>query len=551
MTTNNLNPAFDPARSAAIRDLLIETVEAAPSRRPTARFAMVATLTGIAVALAGGTAALALTGVLHLGAPAPAPAPAPTPTSTPTPAPSPTPTPTPTPAPIVQSGPIVPHDVDALAAQTRWKLDLPGADDGCTGTQAISLSDGRALYLTGIRPKEYEGSDCGSETHEDIAATLVDTSAGTKLWSREWTFDVGPSELRTTDLQILGTSGRAFIAYGSDDSGPHEVLDLRTGRKLAPYTLGSASLPRQDTVAVGDGSGDVITLRHQTDSNGSLVSDDVVSRVDPLTPDHPVWSITLPAAGASLNWTTLGSGVVALSGQWHDGWTGDRLVNAATGDLISGDEPFRVTYAMRDVLVDDDYQNPVSTVRGYDAQGHRLWERTFGPAASLQEVGMLGSRPGMLSPGAADSIGAGWFVVSTSSDVALVDESTGQDVWRVPLSTCGDGQQDGTPILDTVRAAIIVRYSTGTLCSYSLDSGSVISSGSYADQSIPGLFVGSHNLYGYPQEPYTNAGQPGSAWDLATGKLLWTLPRISFLTQWEFDGGYLVSRTGTHLESIG
>ena len=70
MTTT---PAFDPARSAAIRQLLVDTVDAAPQRERRLRFGMVAALTGIALAIAGGTAALAAAGVIHLGAPAPAP----------------------------------------------------------------------------------------------------------------------------------------------------------------------------------------------------------------------------------------------------------------------------------------------------------------------------------------------------------------------------------------------------------------------------------------------------------------------------------------------
>lgn len=114
MTTQ---PVFDPARSAAIRELLAETV-ATDRRRPQhTKFAIIAGLTALALALAGGTAALALTGVIHFGAPAPAPAPAPSPTV------SVTPTPTPTPSPIgagvqVQPFPVVPHDVSALGADS-------------------------------------------------------------------------------------------------------------------------------------------------------------------------------------------------------------------------------------------------------------------------------------------------------------------------------------------------------------------------------------------------------------------------------------------------
>ena len=46
-----------------VDDLLIDTVDSTTIRRRPAKFALVATLTGVALALAGGTAALALSGV--------------------------------------------------------------------------------------------------------------------------------------------------------------------------------------------------------------------------------------------------------------------------------------------------------------------------------------------------------------------------------------------------------------------------------------------------------------------------------------------------------
>ena len=157
MTTQ---PVFDPARSAAIRELLAETVATARPRPDRTKFAIITALTAVALALAGGTAALALTGVIRFGSPAPAPAPAPTTSVTPTPTPTPTPTAS---GPRVQvtSTVVFPHDVDALPSQPRWSLDLPGIDDGCRMRPLeYDLSDGLAVFLTGTRPKDYEVGDC-------------------------------------------------------------------------------------------------------------------------------------------------------------------------------------------------------------------------------------------------------------------------------------------------------------------------------------------------------------------------------------------------------
>jgi hypothetical protein len=140
-------PAFDPARSAILRDILHETVAAGPVRPSRTRFALVGGLVGAAVLLAGGTAALALSGVLHFGSLEPAPLPDPTPstTSTPTPTPTPTPTSAPSPRPIgVQTTPIERHDVDQLGT-APWSLDLPGTGRTCEQRHVYDIADGLAL----------------------------------------------------------------------------------------------------------------------------------------------------------------------------------------------------------------------------------------------------------------------------------------------------------------------------------------------------------------------------------------------------------------------
>lgn len=552
MTTSNPTPTFDAARSAAIRELLIQTVDAAPSRRPTRRFAMVAALSGVALALAGGTAALALTGVLHFGEPAPAPAPV-VPSSTATPSPTPTSTPAPTETPIVTSGPILPHDVDALPAQPRWTLDLPGADDGCTLTQSYTLSDGRALYATGLRPKEYEGSDCINETHEDIALTLVDTSNGTKLWSREWAFHVEHLNALSTTVSILGTSGRAVISYGLPEIGPHEVIDLRTGAMVAPFQPGIPGLRASDMVALPDGSGDMLIVRHNTDAQGQTVADDILTRVDPRDPSHPEWSTSLSGGDSSLDPRPLVSGLVAFTG-----WAADTskstggLVDVATGQLVPMDQPWRLRYFMRDVVIKDLSTDNTTALSGYDSQGRSLWNRTFASPSQVVEVTMPGALPGPVYD-SGNAPGTGWFTVVTATEVALVDEMTGQDVWRTPRTACASGAPLlwGEAQLDTTRGAIVIPFTSGATCSYAVETGALIGTADLPDLANARIIMGDRQLYTYLDYPYDGDPGPGSAYDLVTGRRLWTLPRSSEQDYWEFVGGYLVSRRGSHLTSIG
>ncbi|WP_143466112.1 hypothetical protein [Leifsonia sp. NCR5] len=69
---------FTQERSDAIRRLLIDTVDAEPRRRRRFQILVTSVLASAAVVLAGGTAALALTGVIRFDAPPPPP---PVPTS--------------------------------------------------------------------------------------------------------------------------------------------------------------------------------------------------------------------------------------------------------------------------------------------------------------------------------------------------------------------------------------------------------------------------------------------------------------------------------------
>lgn len=546
-------PVFDPARKAAIRELLIETVDAgAPVRRP-GRVAFISALIGVAVALAGGTTALALSGVLRFGTPEWAPAPMPTPTSSATPTSAPSATLTPA-RPIVQTTPIEPHDVDSLPEKPRWALDLPGANNGCTLVLSYSLSDGRALYASGMRPKEYEGSDCVYETDEHIALTLVDTENGVKLWTREWTFTTHDGT-RTANVSILGTSGRAVISYTDPAIGPHEVVDLATGGTLAPYRPDIPSFrPVTDSIPVNDQSGDLILVQRHTDTEGQATQGDTLIRVDPRDLSHPKWTTQLDGWATELN--TRGENRASLPISYYTPSTPskDAVLDLSTGELISMDDDFRTTQVMRDVLLNEDYGSTPRLLRAYDLTGRPLWSTTLSTGASIDEIVGTGTRPGGNSW--SSPTGTGLLVLRDQDKLSLVDQATGNEIWRVQTPDCvGPGVGRGRPLLDTVHNAVVF-FSGTSVCSLSLSDGTILSQATKPDWTT--LVTGTRNFYTLPMNihgdlddiPPIDEAQPGTAYSLSTGKQLWVWQRRGE-NSFSFDGGYLVSQRGNHLESVG
>jgi hypothetical protein len=536
MTTSS---AFDPTRSAEIRALLIDTVDSTTIRRRPAKFALIATLTGVALALAGGTAALALSGVLHFGAPEPAPAP-PTPVVTPTPTSTPTSTPTPTTRPVVQSTPIMPHDVSTLPASPSWSLDLAGTNTECTMLTSWDLSDGRALYLSGIRPKEYEGSDCINDTNEDIALTLVDTEHGTKLWTREWAFTPDRLSLQTT-LRVLGTSGRAVIAYGNPGYGPHEVLDLATGQTIAPFDPGIANFsPGADMAAIADGSGDLIVADSQRDVDGTEAATSTLRRIDPRDPAHPKWSTTVDGNGVSFSPAVDSATAVPLT-LYRPNRYFEALISSADGTVTENPSANWIAWPMSTVYVGYE-SSPVDepqSLQGVDASGTVVWTASAPPRTLINPVSTVAA-PSAATSSPAD---AGLFVASGRDGATLYDQATGDVLWTAPAQGC-EPDATGSPynaVLDAARDAIVVTIGD-SVCTYDRGTGATLA---VAPGSAGLQLIGPANFYSYDVPQAT----VGTARD-ATGSVLWTRERRAW-ESWRFSGGYLVTNDGNHLESIG
>jgi hypothetical protein len=529
MTTQ---PVFDPARSAAIRELLAETVAADRRRPDRTKFTIIAGLTALALALAGGTAALALTGVIHFGGLTPAPAPHPTSSATPTPAP----TPTPTPSGLrvqVQPFPVLPHDVSALGTQTRWSLDLPGADDACRMRPlAYDLANGLTVFLTGTRPKEYEGGNCAKHRDENIGLTLVDTTRGAEIWSRAWAFTSPAASPNSYQFQILGTSGRALLDYGAGPSGPHEVIDLTTGKTVAVFDHGAYG----GAVSVPGGSGDIV-LTTEPSGNGTAT----ITRVDPRDPGHPGWTTRVTAGYLTVADGTADPTTLPISYSPSGAFTSSRAsIDLATGAVTTS--PGRADYrgAMYFMtLWDEQAADGSSSFVGVDGAGARLWSRPATPGSFAVEVHAPGTRPGVTFGRAS----TGQLAIVDRTSVTVLDQLTGRVAWTT--KGCATQELLGVPtvISDEARSALTVRYAQDTACSFDKNTGRQL-----AGVGIPfddwDLF-GQTNTYGGAL-----AADTGTAYDNATGRLLWSLPKVQG-EQWLFAGGYLVKIVGNRVESIG
>jgi len=404
------------------------------------------------------------------------------------------------------------------------------------------LSDGRALYLSGIRPKEYEGSDCIYDTDEDIALTLVDTEHGTKLWTREWAFTPDQLSLQTT-LRVLGTSGRAVIAYGNPGYGPHEVLDLTTGQTVAPFDPG---IPRfslaRDATTVGDASGDLLIVDAQRGADGSESSTPSLRRIDPRDPAHPKWSTTVN--GNLVDFLPAVDSATAIPISYGRGYGQDSRSFTAMVDSVSGAvtessalnnvDTFGSVYVTQTGGLD----GAPRELTGFDATGAKVWTTAAPPGTIAQAVATAGAQ----AAGSRGGTDSGLFVVTGADTVTLYDQATGTARWSATATGCGPQTTGGIGTVQDARDAIVTSVG-GQTCSFDRTTGAPV-----ANTRGDGFtqLLGTRNSYTYdPQD-----ASAGIATDMATGNVLWTRPRRLW-ESWRFSGGYLVTNDGNHLESIG
>ncbi|MGN7800763.1 outer membrane protein assembly factor BamB family protein [Leifsonia sp. 22587] len=545
---------FTPERSDAIRQLLLDVVADEPRRRRRFHILVTSVLASVAIVLAGGTAALALTGVIRFDS-APAPVgtgnPTATPTATPSATPSPTPTSTAAPRAIqVQSTPIQAEDVRSLPAHPSWSLDLPGETSTCQQHYVYNIADGLALFTIGSNMGTESRAGC-TVGHGDTVLAMVDTVKGSVLWSREWKWE-GDAGMGTF-LSVLGTSNRAFFVDESGGGGPRDIIDLKTGGTIATLPNDFGSYPNWQLTPVWDDSGDMIWTKPILDASGEAVSYHI-ERVDPTDLSNPKWTTPLAATKASLSVPNFyGSGLVPIeylaTGQ-TSGWM-NSLLDLDTGAL-SHQSVSAAHIPMSRVIIEyrDQAEGTPHTIAALDqTTGETLWSMPFELGDSISEARATTGRPGWLAGGAIGTP-SGDLVLTSPSSLVRIDIMTGEVKMRSDITHCGvepwywaNGGRD--VVSDPERNSLALVLGPAT-CSVDRDSGAPTPIADHDSFQWP--------LFG-PEVTYLNTasingGGSGTAYDRRTGAQLWTSPTVQD-EEWFFAGGVLVRQVGTHIESLG
>lgn len=539
------DPRFDEARSAAIRDLLMETVRQSPRREHArqVRMAVLAVLVALAAALGSTAVAAALTGtdLFGLGA-APAPAtvepsttaPGPTSTATPTPA---APTRAPHPL-VVTDGFVAPRDL-LTAPVAAWTLDLPGDYGRCDSMTITDVGDGFALVQRGPAHRGDQPNSCDF-SQSRLGLSLVDTSTGDLLWSRDWAWAFDDDD--TTTAQLLGTSGRVLLWGHANSTGPREVIDLASGSTLATVEL-PAGLPHTELNPVPGSSGDVTLAAERVDASGQATGTWVAMRADPRTLGDPVWSRAADGYGPYTPPLLNSSSVVQFSYTAADGRQLLDVLDVDTGaPMVQATADRSYLYLDGVTLRESDFTELTlpRTVAGIDDAGNEFWSRTLDSGYRVSPVRRAESadswQQGILSDVA---------LIGPGTRIELIDGLTGQTLWTADAAACANefNTATGLPVsLDFVLASDGVLISLDAPqagCGLDRASGAPVDvSARTTFANAQGTLVSYVATGGHFNGPVV-ADPRLTALDAVTGTELWQIPQAEW-GRWEFAGGYLV-----------
>lgn len=534
-------PKFDPQRSAAIRHLLIENVEAEPKRRTSHLRALLAGLiiTGV---VASGSTALALNRDSLFGAPAPSTgvevSTPPTPTASVTTPPA---QETESPARIsVATAPIVPQDIATQPTGPTWSLQPPGLGEPGKLVGSIDISEDYALIS--VAPEH--GADLTSESlpasTSSLSVTLVNTRTGDQVWSREWHWDLeaGVSSADARAL-VLGTSGRVLVVTTGSENGPREVLDLSTGTAVAAFQPAEPGETLKKVSVVPGDSGDVYATLAQRDDQGDVLPYSLVKRFDPANTTDAQWVTRIDAAGVNVGDSGNDIGYAKVTYYAGDPQqSGNGVLDLATGAFVARPEPFEYyPFTGYTIRSNPDEAGGSSTLTGLDDDGNTLWTRTETGLAQVDEVLTSAAIPG--SP-RWSTVGTGQFVVVSANGVALVDGLTGSTIWQAALADWKleypsvplrfEAQGDVLTVTNFGGSpSSLVDLTTGAWMGFSPWDISYETSGAeYAYRSIDGQV---------------------SAIDKISGEVIWTTDLAA--DSLFFAGGRLVATEGNTLRSVG
>lgn len=536
------NPNFSPERSAAIRQLLIENVEAEPRRRTSHLRAL---LTGLIITgiVASGSTALALNRDSLFGVQpvisTPSTSEAPTPTGSPVPTVPPAPLPS---APIaVATTSIAPRDIEAQPSGAGWILELPHLGQPEMVPTILNISDDYALVS--VRPENArDGTNDPSGTPPtSLSLSLVDTKNGTAVWTREWQWAVSANNFSSSaTATVLGASGRLLVANSNDTSGPHEVVELATGTTIAEFEPAMENEVLESVDSIRDDSGDVLATFGTRDEQGAPLPLSYVKRLDPTDPANPVWSTpiegTRVVAGPLLN--GLGYSKMIYS-QPDAGPVVAGVLDLATGNFAARTNTFDYAlftgYTVRTEA--SDAEGYSSRLTGLDDNGNVVWSGMDDQVRGVAEVLTPTYQPGRASWQLA---GSGQFIQATDGQFSLVDGLTGESKWTVdstdwgielssmPIRVVSDGQT--LSISGVGSEAVSIRVDP--------ESGENLGRAPWISNALRGMHVA-----------YSRLDGKITATDVPTGTPLWAID--SDADGLFFAGGRLVTFEGNTIRSVG
>ncbi len=546
---------FDPERSAAIRTMLIQAVEAEPgqARQVRLRIALATVLAAIGLTFGGTAVAVALSGGTLFGAGVPAAVPtssAPS-ASAPTPQPSDAGPPVATaPAhPLAVTGDrILPHDVVAAPASSPlWSVDLPvpGGVPGCSSDDVIDVADGYALVQQVLMASDSLPEVCDRSANR-MAVSLVDTSLGAIEWTREWEW--APTTSGSASAQLLGTSGRVLVRDATIGQGPAEVLDLATGASLGPVTLPEGVQLRNLSIVAGT-SGDVLYTAPRLDASGQPTTSWTVRRANPLDLGNPRWSHDFEASEA-LGFNTPGNSSLIAHVTYRGGdgpWMLD-VLDLDTGAVMAAGAPERSYLSFEGfTLRATGYTERFvpTSVAGIDDAGNEVWNRDDPSGITVVPIDLPGRVP------AAVGLNDGSEVALFTRDgrLELVDGISGETIWAVDATGCFF-----TPDSFDLSSAGLQLQPDGVLfdqregCAFSHATGAPVDGtgrrGSELGSAVDYQLTGGWGTGGQSavQGVVPGAGT-ATAFDVVTGAELWSLP-IASDERWWSAGGYLVGSRG-------
>ena len=541
------NPKFSPERSAAIRRLLIENVEAEPRRRTSHLRAL---LTGLIITgiVASGSTALALNRDSLFGAPTPlastsiAHSPAASATASAQPMPVAT---GPSPVPVATS-PILRTDVDSVPTSPGWSLPVAELGNPAEGAAILSISQDYSLISVSPEEGARLSDDADAALSSSFSLTLVNTRTGEQVWSRDWTWDLEPGVTSSqTRPLVLGSSGRVLVMTTGSENGPREVIDLTNGTDSASFQpAGPGEVLDRVYVPPGD-SGDVYALFAQRDDQGTTLPYFVIRRFDPLQTDNVRWSTRVDATdlyieGDHGNGLAYAKVTYYTSGYVADGTQSlNGVLDLTTGEFSPRPEPFIyhhfTGYAVRTT---GGAAGSPTTLTGLDDDGNSLWTRTEVGVHQLVEV--LTSATAPVTAGSA-MVGNGDFVFVSADGVTLVEGSSGATLWHVALADVKLEQPSEVIRLEARGDSMTLTSFGGRGTSSIID----LKTGAWLGDSPWNInYDTSGDAYAYRL-----ADGQLSAIDKTTGEVVWTTASSADYVY--FAGGHLVAVEGRTLTSVG